>query len=99
MGSATFSISFTHSVAYVAPKLVGAMREVLAELGLHSEATHGLAGVEEAMKVWLGERTLKKVRVELFHPTTKAFACCFEFDIAYVEQTDRFEHDLSTTRL
>lgn len=102
MQTRQITVSLAQTATMIGAKLSGSFQRMLAELGLGALArNHDWDGVEHAMGVWLKEKSLKSVALEIYDHGTNKLVTRFEVFVQYSELngTPVFRHDIDTSAL
>ncbi len=78
----TVSITYTHTVTYVATKMVLTLKEIIREIGL--QPSHlDWESTERAITTWLNSRHLERVTLEVYDPRTWELVTRWDIDVVY----------------
>jgi len=76
--------TYTHSVTYVADKMLHALHQIIRESGLNPEKlADDWNTLQLGISTWLGSRHLESVTLEVFHPNTDNLVGRWDFEIYY----------------
>ncbi len=76
--------TYTHTVTYVASKLLLSLKEIIREIGLSpSKLASEWADLEEGISTWLQERDLVEIVLEVFNARTGRLATRWDLEIVY----------------
>jgi hypothetical protein len=74
----------THSVTYVADKMLHSLHQIIRESGLSPEKlTDDWATLQRGISIWLGTGDLKSVTLEVFDPGTDGLVGRWDFELYY----------------
>jgi len=84
MSTFVFVNTFTHSVTYVAEKMLLSLKEIIRESGLSPErlATNW-STLHRGISTWLGSGHLEAVTLEVYSTSTDALVGRWDFEICY----------------
>lgn len=81
----THTYTRTHTATYLTDVILGAIGDILADLGIHVHAyTQDWTQNENAIKAWIQERSLDQVILECHHPSGIADPV-IEFPVSYTD--------------
>ncbi|KOX56120.1 HORMA domain containing protein [Streptomyces purpurogeneiscleroticus] len=76
--------TYTHSVTYVADNILRSIKEIIRLSGLNPAKFVGdWESNSLALRTWLETKDLKKVVLEIYHPTTDALIRRWDIEIVY----------------
>lgn len=76
--------TYTHSVTYVADKLLMSLKDIIVASGLSPEKMAGeWVVLERGLRRWLETRDLTELVLEVFNPSTDRLVCRWDFTICY----------------
>jgi hypothetical protein len=76
--------TYTHSVTYVADKMLHSLHQVIRESGLSPEKlTDDWDTLQRGISTWLGTGHLESVTLEVFDPGTDALVGRWDFELYY----------------
>jgi hypothetical protein len=82
--SSVATYAYTNSVTYVADNILRSLKEIIRLSGLSPEHfVSEWASNTRAVTTWLGSGDLRKVVLEVFHPSTNALIIRWDIDIVY----------------
>ena len=103
MSSATFTTTYTRTFTHTATHLAGAMISALAEtllaIGVSADRVNRVTGYESAIRNWIEEKSLRRVRVTLTSPgggETAAYS--FDIDYTALDPDQKFRDQLARVR-
>jgi hypothetical protein len=76
--------TYTHSVTYVADKMLHSLHQIIRESGLNPEKlTDDWKTLQRGISTWLASRHLESVTLEVFDPGTDTLIGRWDFEIYY----------------
>lgn len=78
----TYTRTFTHTATHLAGAMISALAETLLAIGVSVDRVERVDGYESAIRNWIEERTLRRIRVTLTSPGGVEKAA-YSFDIDY----------------
>lgn len=76
--------TYTHSVTYVADKMMHSLHQIIRESGLSPEKlSNDWTTIQRGITAWLGSGHLESVSLEVFVPATDALVGRWDFEIYY----------------
>jgi hypothetical protein len=102
MQTRLITVSIAHTATMIGAKISGSFQRMLAELGLGTLArAHDWDDVERAVGVWLKEKSLKSVVLEIYDRSNDRLATKFEVFVEYsaLDGTPVFRNDIETSAL
>jgi hypothetical protein len=76
--------TYTHSVTYVADKMLHSLHQIIRESGLNPEKlTDDWDTLQRGISTWLASYHLESVTLEVFNPDTDALVGRWDFEVYY----------------
>jgi len=76
--------TYTHSVTYVADKMLHSLHQIIRESGLNPEKlTDDWNTLQRGISAWLGSKHLESLTLEVLNPDTDALVGRWDFEIYY----------------
>lgn len=84
MSTFVFVNTYTHSVTYVADKMLLSLKEIIRESGLSPEMlASNWSTLHRGIGTWLGSGHLEAVTLEVYYTSTDALVGRWDFEICY----------------
>ena len=103
MSTTTFTTTstrtFTHTATHLAGAMISALAEALLAIGVSADRVTRVYGHEAAIRTWIEEKSLRKVRVTLTPPGGVEMAA-YSFDVDYTawDPEKKFRDQLARIR-
>src|SRR5262245_46357717 len=95
------TVSITHTATSISGKISAAFQQLLTDLGLHAAVLgHDWADLENALRIWLSERSMKSAKLEIYEKSTGKLVTLVETPVSYspVDGSASFRNDVDTVR-
>lgn len=84
MSTTTYVNTYTHSVTYVTDKLLTSVKDIIRLSGLNpGKMSDEWKILEQGISVWLGDKDLKEIHLEIYYSRTGKFVGRWDFEIFY----------------
>jgi hypothetical protein len=84
MSTATFVVSYSHTVTYVTTKMLHLISNIIRDIGLDpSKFTRDWSIYEEGIATWLADRHLQRVILEVYNPRTDELVSRWDMEVVY----------------